>query len=191
MKFIGEKKDIESIYTPQSLKNYVNNNLWIVFWIVLFAILSYGYEITNFTLSIDEEIWMFRDLKTICRGWIGDGRWGISLLKLVIPSSDVLPFWNSFVSILIMVVTDILLCKIYSDLGIKKNAIFAFAILFISSPIISYVLYFSTFSVEVSIGYLFAVFSIENFLLYIKSNDYMTGIKCIIFLTIAIAIYQS
>lgn len=68
-------------------------NLPLAVGIVVF-LLVYGSELGQFTLSIDEEAASFRPLPAEI-AWLRQGRWGMSLLSLLLPSHQAIPLLST------------------------------------------------------------------------------------------------
>lgn len=175
----------------QQIKKFVNNNKNVIIILVLYAIITYGYEITNWTLTIDEEILSFKNKSDFAKGWIGDGRWGLALLKLLLPSHKVLPYFNGICTVLILIICALAFSYIIYKKIPNTTTVLVTSIMFITMPLHSYYIMFDTFSVEIAVGFFCAIISA-----YICSEasikkDKFKIVVAIILLTFSVAIYQS
>ena len=137
----------------------IKENKVLCYAILIAVIITYGYEITNWTLTLDEEIWSYATKATLAKAWIGDGRWGTALLKLILPTYKVLPFFNGICAIFVLGIGAFLVGYIFQQYIASKTAGLAAAIVFLTIPLHSYYLMFDSFSVEISIGCVLALLS--------------------------------
>lgn len=170
---------------------YVRNKKVVVIAVLMTILLAYGFEISNWTMTIDEEIHAHREKLQFAIQWIGDGRWGITILKTILPTHFVLPFFNGIMAVVTLGLSALLIAYIFYNYGYSVYSQFSAAILFISCPIFSYYLMFDTFSVELSIGILFAIISAFCTSQYSCISGKKRFAFSIVFLTWSIAIYQT
>lgn len=175
----------------EKVKFYIKENYIELFVLIVFIVLTYGYEISNWTMTIDEEINSNISRYKSFVGWSTQGRWGIGLIKLILPTYQVLPFWNGFLAIIVLALGALIICKIcdWFKVGVLEHCV---AIMFfISVPIHSFYLMFDTYSVEVSIGICLALWAGYSTILSLcytgKRKDLIIGTVCLVF---AIGIYQ-
>lgn len=168
---------------------YCKKNSIVIFIFIVIGILCWGFEITNWTMTIDEEVMLHQDKIAWAIRWIGDGRWGITIIKLLLPTNYVLPFFNGFLSMFLLLVSaSIIAFFIYSKEGTIFSQVVA-GTLFLSCPILAYYLMFDTFSVELSLGILFSIISAVELGCYNVNRK--TIVTAILLLTLSIGIYQS
>jgi len=75
---------------PSSLKDYFLRHWVIIIYSFLVAFFCYGYELFNFTLSIDEEVQSF--IKAIdFKKNLADGRWGSYLFQVIFSPYSLMP----------------------------------------------------------------------------------------------------
>ena len=85
-----------------TLNNFVlflKKNMLLVVIVIATLLLSYGFELSNFVLSIDEEVWSVLSQKEMVIAALEDGRWGMAILNVIFPFHKILPFWNDFFSL--------------------------------------------------------------------------------------------
>lgn len=172
--------DIEHITIEYFRKNY---HLIVLAFTV--AICAYGYELFNFSLSIDEPLKMFDAEKY---AWIKQGRWGtFMLLQLFMPES-LIPFFPTLISVVFLVLSAILFLLILEGDNISKCI---FLLLFISFPSTSYFLEFNTFNFSVSVGFFLVFCSIICLKFYIKKKQYKYLFYSSLPLACSLGVYQS
>lgn len=164
---------------------YVRENSSLIILAFLITCAAFGYELFNFSLSIDEE------LKSFDSGgldWIRAQRWGtFLLLKLFMPES-LIPFYPTLVSLVFLITSGFLLFLIIEGDKISK---IIFLLLFLTFPSTAYYMEFNTFNFAVSAGLasvLSGVFFLKRF---IETNSYRYVFLSVIFTTFSMSIYQS
>ncbi len=182
-----------------SIIDFISKNKLLIFLSSLVAIVCYGYEIVNFTLSIDEEVASVYNISL--SAWISQGRFGITLIKLIFGTNKIFPFWDTLISVILLIIAAILWCTVFSFAGGKNNTrkvslnkigLILFTVVFISFPVHAEYISFCTYNIEVSLGFIIAALSLQlitQWILYSKSKVYL--ISGIFALTLSISIYQS
>ncbi len=116
-----------------------DRGLW-AFALVL-AVLVYGPELANFSLSIDEEVHSYAP--DIWKNWASQGRWGMALLTYTLPPLWPLPFLAPLLFCLGLSVSALLLSRLVVR---NRPEAFVFIGFFVSSPIWLHIGEFNTFS---------------------------------------------
>ena len=124
-------------------------------WALIFAFLSvmvcYGFMLTNYSLTIDEETWI-RSTNTNSAFWLMQGRFGIYLFnRLVMPSGGYIPFLWDFLGVAFWFCAGVLFAFGFSFFYQKAGrfAVFAFCAMFPSIPLVAgELLSFSMFSLQ-------------------------------------------
>lgn len=163
--------------------------------IILVTLLAYGFEIANFTLSIDEERMIFDTGWDIPTAWIKQGRPGIALIKALFNTVYVIPFWNTFMAILVLFVASLVWFQVFSKYldsqKVKGGAFFIFCSIFLTMPIHAEYMAFSTYNFEISVGFLLTALS-TLFLSHWFTNRNKAGLIIgILMYIVALTIYQS
>jgi hypothetical protein len=176
---------------------YKKNKL--LFGLFLFIILlSFGFELTHFTLSIDEEYGILGGNQA--KAWISQGRFGVAIIKKILHTSGVVPFWSTFLCVAFLFLAVTYFCSIIDSflnkMNVSKNMrvflLFIFGASFISFPTNAAYVSFSTYNFEVSVGILLTALSVKFFLNYILNKYRIIDlILCVLFLTYSVSIYQS
>lgn len=147
---------------------------------LLVLLIVYGFELTHFSLSIDEEF-----TNNIAHT-ISMGRWGHALLKLTIFPEPFIPFYTEVLSLVILALS----CSFISHtLGLDPQKCIFFSILYSSLPQFAYQLEFSNQSDTLATAVLLSSYS--TYLILKEKGVLLNFITPIIALTFSISIYQS
>jgi len=147
---------------------------------LLVLLIIYGFELTHFTLSIDEEF------SNNIAHTISMGRWGHALLKSTILPEPFIPFYTEILSLVILAFS----CSVISHtLSLNSQQSIFFSILYSSLPQFAYQLQFSNQSDTLAIAVLLS--SVSTYLILKEKGVMMNFIAPIIALTLATSIYQS
>ncbi|WP_072052738.1 glucosyltransferase domain-containing protein [Pantoea anthophila] len=147
---------------------------------LLVLLITYGFELTHFTLSIDEEF------SNNIAHTISMGRWGHALLKSTILPEPFVPFYTELLSLVILAFS----CSVISHiLSLDSQHSIFFSILYSSLPQFGYQLQFSNQSDTLAIAVLLS--SVSTYLILKEKGVLMNFIAPVITLTLATSIYQS
>ena len=122
-------------------------------------LLLYGYEIFNFTLSIDEEV--FGDKTQWARMVAGHGRWGTALLTLVFPPMGNIPMLSTVLFCVGLGISACVLARIFFR---EHAAQYGFAALFVAYPLWPHIAQFSISAWCGGIGFMVLTFCLLLFL---------------------------
>lgn len=175
----------------KKIKQFLEKNKYTLILLVGYSFITYGYEITNWTLTIDEEIHSYKDKTTFAKGWIGDGRWGLGILKLILPSHKVLPYFNGILAVIILIMCALMLGYIVQKYISHKVVMTTVSVIFLTVPLHSYYLMFDTFSVEILVGFMSAIMSGYFCTEAGIKKSKVQEVIAIILLTFSVGIYQS
>lgn len=151
---------------------------------LLFAFIVYGFELTHFTLSIDEAIGPQHDYTF----FISIGRWMYVFLKAYIFPKPYVPFFTTFISFIFLALTSVIIVKTFH---FTASQAFVFSACFIGLPQFAYQLEFTTQSDVVALGLLCLAISFYYFNKRTKANAFLCYLLMIVTTTLATAIYQS
>lgn len=182
----------------KSWKSFFESNKFLTIIAIIFAVLSFGYAITLFTLGVSTETSVFNESSGSSR-WAAQSRFSIAVLKKIFATNEILPFRTSLLAVIMIVLTALVLCKIISEVNnfkVKKYSNVIFAILFISMPISAHYMYYLTYNFEIGIGMFLCALAVyffnKNILILKKENKSIIfsflGIICLV---TAIGEYQS
>lgn len=160
-------------------------NIKLVFFSICISFLTYGFGLTNYSLSIDSETPVYSDFS------MGLGRWGTNLVRYHIFEGHT-PYFTLLLGLLLMSLTATELVKIFKLEGIKS---YLFCALFLTIPQLSYQLIFTMQADAVPLGFLVSVYAVH---LFLKSTNDVLNLKSICYFIVAalllmfvIAIYQA
>lgn len=134
----------------KSFKINVLNNKVFVFFVLLFTIVAYGYNMFNTTISMDDMA--FFTFAGDIHYAVKIMRWGIYLLYPFIGTAEFSPGINSLFAVILLQIAAILLCFLFYSLNGKKNNIYLYTVLaslFITYPLINEIWCCSAMSVNI------------------------------------------
>lgn len=153
-------------------------------FILTLLLLLYGYEIFNFSLSIDEELYG----SNYEREWwllaISQGRWGMGLLARVFPRFGDIPM---IATVIFCAGLGLSACMLARILFRNHSAQYAFAGIFVSSPLWPHLAQFNLSSWGIAIGAVLVTFA----LLFILSEHRLSALWAACLLIAATGIYES
>lgn len=186
----GEKEETD--FSLGEFGRYCRNNILLIVSIIVVALLCYGFELSNFVLSIDEEVWSVLSQKEMVIAAMEDGRWGMAVCNIIFPFHKILPFWNDFISLVFLVVATAIICWLFDNFCKNKVFTIIFGCIFVSMPIHAYVMMFSTVSTKVMFGILImAISQICCYKWVFEKSGTKYFIWAIISLCFSAGIYQS
>lgn len=187
-----ELKDIFRLFYNFCVENYK-----VILIATLVLILSYNYEASNFSLSIDEEYDLFRSGNP-SPGWVSQGRFSIYILQYIF-GAKFSPGFTTIVTAIMLFLSSIVWCFSYDEYikvskRYKKIIYICFISTYISLPAVNACYFsFSMYSFEVSIGMLLTSISFVIFDKY--ATKYKKSIFCFIvpslILAFSIGVYQN
>lgn len=181
----------------ESFKKFSTSKQPLVLFLIFFAFLCYGFKISNFTLSIDEEI-VF-NLLNPGAAWVSQGRYAGPLFIKLFHQYQILPFWTSTLSVAFLWLSSLIWCYIIYKLiekhnltATKKNLIlFIFAALYLSFPPQAHYIFVSTYNVAVSIGCCLVAIScgcVAQWIFQRRKRYFFIALGC---MSLALGVYQS
>ncbi|MFY0483716.1 glucosyltransferase domain-containing protein [Flavobacterium sp. PLA-1-15] len=149
------------------------------------ALLTYGFALTNFTLTIDNETPIYSDFG------LEFGRWGQNLILYELFDGH-LQYFTLLISLLLYSFTGVRLAKIFN---LESISAYFFCALFVTFPQISYQVVFAMMAYIAPIGILLSVFSIEFFLKGLESKEikkkWFNFLLATLVITFLLSIYQA
>lgn len=168
--------------TLSSVSDEIFFRLLVVFAIAL-ALLTYGYEITNFSISIDEEVQSFNPDNWLT--WISQGRWGMGMLVYIFPSGmATIPFLPTFLFAIGLALSAVIFSRIFTN---NREGAVVFTGIFVSSPIWLHIGEFNTLSWGFALGLIVTAIAIKYINVGGGKNSVISGV-CIGF---SLAVYQA
>lgn len=173
----------------ENLKVFLRNNVWLFLFAIAVAFFAFGYELFNFSETIDEEIDAYRTAWEK-KEYLLNGRWGAWLLNLFFIPQSVLPYYPTMLALSGLAVS---VAVFLSFQQVGRPAKIIFTVLFLTNPIHAGYLAFNTLNIYFGMG---AVFVALSFILLqkalTKKRHRLTLLMLSIFsLTAAISIYQA
>ncbi|QYK69600.1 glucosyltransferase domain-containing protein [Paenibacillus sp. S02] len=182
----------------QEFKEYIKKNKLLCIVIALMIFFAYGFPLTNFTLSIDEENALFSQPESIVRAWGSQGRIGIVFIKELFQYWQANSVTSTFLAVTSLTLSSLVWAYIFNCFVIKTQnqqndvAGFIFVILFLTFPAYSENIGFSMMSFELGIGWIaisLATLLVVKWTLLRKNRVYL--FLGILLITFSISIYQS
>jgi hypothetical protein len=140
-------------------------DLFIIFTII--AITAYGFELFNFNLTIDEELYAIGIGAPT--NWIREGRWGMYLLQLFILPNPVVPFVPLGIALLFHILSILVLLDAWEVKSLWWQVLTGSLIL--TYPGWAYVYVFSSLSYGVGIGLFMIALSLWGYA-HLENNWY-------------------
>jgi hypothetical protein len=166
-----------------NLIHYKNYKLLIFSFLI--SIITYGFALTNFTVTIDNETPIYSDFG------MEFGRWGQNLILYHLFNGH-LHYFTLITSLFIYSIAAVGLTRIFK---IQETTSYIFCALFITFPQISYQVAFSMMADIAAIGVLLSVFCVYFFMKGTnannKKNKLLYYLCVVLILTFSISIYQA
>ena len=151
-----EKKDKGELY---KFWTFAKDNRMLIITTIISVILSYGYEMSHFALTIDEEAnWNATGYDYFARR-VSDGRFFWGFTKIFSPRIF-MPFWSTALFSIIMVLNGCLLTYVFRKYLKSELSRCAFACIFVSFPVHAYYVMFSQQSAEIALGYFLTIWAV-------------------------------
>lgn len=166
-------------------------NVWFIVPVILTAVLSFGYAITNTSISVDtlsgERYFSEGEL-------IAQGRFTATLIHKIFSVMEFNPFFVDTLAVIFLVMSAIAMCSLFMVISqdkIKNVAYTIFACVFISYPLINEIFVYTPAGLSVGIGYFMTAVSLIFMYEMIKNNKNTNIIPSIILVCLAISLYES
>lgn len=152
-------------------------------YLAVIALLSYTYDLFNFSINIDSEIHAVGPGPN--NGWVMQGRWGMYLLSWLILPDTVMPVSPMLVALTGLAVGVFFFTRILDCTN--TPAAYIAAPLAIACPVLYYALYFTTLGYGLGVG-----FALANIAIYLLTRwRWVPVLFSIPVLCFAIGIYQA
>lgn len=162
--------------------------------LIFIAISGYGFFVTNFTLSIDEELfWMIKDGAP----WVSYGRFGNYFLdKYLTIDSSVIPYFTDFFAVVFLLISATIFLYLWTrernEIKLSTTHFVIAGGLFLTFPFVnSDFMAFSVYNLWLSLGYVLTAISVLLTRFHHKRVISINSLVIILLLTAAISIYQS
>ena len=165
------------------LLNSYNYKLLVFSFVI--AVLTYGFALTNYTITIDNETPIYHNFG------LEFGRWGQNLILYGLLDGH-LQYFTLLLSLFLYSFAGVRLAKIFNLEGVSA---YFFCALFVTFPQISYQVVFAMMADIAPIGVLLSVFSIEFFIKALESkilkNKLLYFLLVTLVITFLLSIYQA
>ncbi len=147
-------------------------NFKLLFFSIISSFITYGFTLSNYSLSVDNESPILADYS------LSLGRWGTNLIRCRILGEH-LPYFTLLLSLILMSFTAVELAKLFKFKGVSG---YLFCILFLTFPQLAYQLVFTMQADVVAIGFLLSVIIVK---IFIKNIERVLSVKSIVSLITA------
>lgn len=178
----------QKIFDLEFYQNYWNNNKNIIIYSLLLTIFAFGYELFNYTLSIDDEMQAFQ-IAFNNGTTIGTGRWGLYLLNILVLPQSILPFFPTLLALICIAVAAVLFLTTEEN---TTSSALVFSLIFVTNPVHAFYLpwigaMFYAFGMVLTVcAYIVLKKAIDSGNFSLKSYAFS-----IVFLGFALSIYQA
>lgn len=161
---------------------FLRENNYLIIIMGLVSIASYGFELFNFNITIDEEFYATQYGPTI--NWLLQGRWGMYLLNKFVMPYTVIPFVPLFVALMFHMGAILLLLEGWRIQSKIERSIFG--AISLAFPLNVYIYMFSTINYGIGIG----LFCVALSLFVFTRQNGVRKLYAFIPSVFAIAVYQ-
>jgi len=168
-------------------------NLSRFYWIcvIITILLCYGFTLTNLTIVVDDVV---KEIYFSGNYFLMAGRWGYIPLQYVFHTYTILPFWRSFIAIILIMIGLTFFCglyKKYSNGKFDDKAATIFTCVSISFPWIAHLFIFSGATIEIGLIIVFTGISLAFATKWILEKKHLWNfIVCSLSLGYATAFYE-
>jgi hypothetical protein len=124
--------------------DFYSNNQWYWIAIAITTLLSYGFTLANYSVSVDDEAFM---MYYQGGGLLAQGRFGAShFLRYIFDAFEFLPFWADALGLIVFIIATVFWSIYFIRMSygmLEKKYVIVFSCLSISFPVIAYLFVFS------------------------------------------------
>ncbi len=173
----------------KTIYSFFDNNREVLIISFLTGLIAYGYELFNFSLSIDEDISSFISASESVV-YLTVGRWGVFLLNHIINPHSVLPYYPTFLTIISLALSATIVA---GSIPLSRGSKIIFAMLYISHPIHANYIAFNTSGMYYAMGMVFTAISFVLFEKHIwkKKIKVVYFLAPLFFFVLALSVYQA
>lgn len=181
--------------TQKELKKFINfviENKALIVALIITVILTYGYEMSSFALTIDEEANWNRSGIAYFPRRVADGRFFWGFIKMFFPRIF-LPFWSTAVFGIGMVVNGCLIAYVFRDHFKSVISKVTVACIFVSFPVHAFYVMFSIMSAEMALCYFMVIWAVYLVDQSLKKGkwDFRIFVVAMILVILSNGIYQA
>ncbi len=122
----------------------------------IFAFVCFGFMLTNYSLSIDEETWLNNTNPELLKIWLSQGRFGLYIFDIIVtPLGRFVPFLWDFLAVALWTFAGVIFSFCISIFMDKPSriSVFAFCAVFCSLPlVVGEIISFSMFNMQQSLA---------------------------------------
>lgn len=158
---------------------------------LLFSFVCFGFMLTHFDLSIDEETWI---LGGNIKGWLMQSRYSLWLYDVIFTNNgNYIPFLYDFIGVVLWNVAGIILLYCYfHDKEVNGIVMFMMLAYYDSVPfVLADIMSFSFYLVQIGIAAILTSFSIYLTIQYIQEENRLLLIVSSLILWLAFGAYQA
>lgn len=179
----------------QDFKEFVKRRPSYVICMVIILVAAFGYEITNFTLSNDEELYINTSRDVLF--WLQDGRFGFTLFNSLFLKFGMFgPFQATFISTILLFIASTGMCINYEMLNKGRNvsdfSLIIFSSIFCTVPfVVAEFMIYNTVNIQFSLAIILISISMYQ-IIKLKDNksDYLRWVFAILSTYFAFSFYQ-
>lgn len=138
-----------------SILSFTKNNKFLIYVAIFTSIFAYGFSLTHFTLSIDEEVALNRGNQY---NWSSQGRFGLDVLKVIFHFWNTNSITSTFLAVSLFSISSILWVYAFYSITPQKDDKYIpgiiIVLLFLTFPAYSENIGFSMMSFELGIGWI-------------------------------------
>lgn len=143
------------------LQGFVRANAVVLGAVALVTLLAYGFGLTAFALSVDEDVSFLFSWND---NWIAQGRPVIPLVQTLLRDTLPLPFFNLALALAVLFSAGtywaFLVSRAVRPRRVSKPSLLVFLIVFTTLPVNAYYLAFNPLNVELSLAFLWSALSV-------------------------------
>ena len=167
----------------QQLITFIGDNKFLLIYLVVLSVIAYGGDLTHFSLTIDEELYVTKAGPDIA--WLQQERWGMYLVNWVFFPNPIMPFFPLFFTLICTAFSFVIIARMLSPQ--KTYADYVAAPLYVAFPILYYIYTFYTINFGIGFAFLSAAISMYIFV----SNKRRLYILSLLLASFSIGIYQA
>lgn len=132
----------------------ISTEYWkLLFFSIFVSLVTYGYSLLNFTITIDSDMEFASDTS------LHLGRWGTNVVRYYV-FHGVIPYFTLLISLILLSISAVLLSKLFK---LDTVASYVFCALFLTFPQMPYQMYFSMQSDVVALGFALSAYAVILF----------------------------
>ena len=158
---------------------------WLSYLLIL-CLISFAYELFNFTLTVDEEFYAERSGSSLHHGWVTQGRWSMYLLSYLYPINPIVPFAPLFFTLVCSALSFSIIVRLFSAERTIKD--YVAAPFFIACPTLYYAYSFNSLNFGIGIGFLAGALAIY---LFTSQKGLLKWVVPTLLIAFVIGIYQA